>query len=145
MKIHIVSGGYFKNAPEKLIFENYAKRMKRPVVLHELNDRGGAVDDDLYETHIKPHRHIIMLDEHGTDMTSVAFAQYMQNLEHESIKDIVFLIGGANGFSKDLKSKSHKKIRFGSMTWPHMMVRVMVMEQIYRSQQINQNHPYHKA
>jgi 23S rRNA (pseudouridine1915-N3)-methyltransferase len=145
MKIIIISGGYFKKSPEFAIFHEYLKRMKTSVQLIELDDRHGEIDDKTLEKYLSLNGQFILLDEMGDDLSSVKFSNMIDNLQQNGIKNLYFIIGGANGVSETIKRKAIRKIRFGSMTWPHMLVRVMLMEQLYRAQQISIGHPYHKA
>jgi len=87
---------------------------------------------------------IIALDEHGQNMTSHDFADMMKRAPIEGYNHICFVIGGAFGLSSKILARAHQKISFGSMTWPHKLVSVMLFEQLYRSQQIAKGHPYHK-
>jgi rRNA large subunit m3Psi methyltransferase RlmH len=83
---------------------------------------------------------IILLDEHGKHYTSTAFADFLNHLE----KDIAILVGAADGFPQDVHSKAHHKIALSYMTLPHAFARIILIEQIYRAQQILSGHPYHK-
>ena len=88
---------------------------------------------------------VIALDEHGKNMNSVDFAHIIEQRQIEGISHIIFIIGGAFGLSTDALGRCHIKLSFGKMVWPHKLVGLMVIEQIYRAQQILKGHPYHKA
>jgi 23S rRNA (pseudouridine1915-N3)-methyltransferase len=88
--------------------------------------------------------YLIVLDERGKTFTSEAFAADLQNLQDQGINHFTFAIGGAFGHGENLKAKADKLLRLSDMTWPHMMVRAMLAEQLYRAHTINTGHPYHK-
>ena len=87
---------------------------------------------------------VIVLDERGDGLRSLDFAQTIQKIQGTGVDKITFLIGGAEGFTEDIRNKANMMLSFGQQTWPHVMVRVMLLEQIYRAQQIIACHPYHR-
>ena len=87
---------------------------------------------------------IIILDENGETLSSSGLASWIDNKIQNGSKDICIVIGGANGLDLDIFPKSHLILALGRLTWPHLMVRGMILEQIYRVQQILSGHPYHK-
>ena len=88
---------------------------------------------------------LVALDEHGKSIDSAAFARQLGHWRDEGVANTIFVIGGADGLSPDLQRKAKLRIAFGSATWPHQMVRVMLLEQIYRAATILAGHPYHRA
>ena len=88
---------------------------------------------------------LVALDERGDSIDSAAFARHLGRWRDESVANTFFLIGGADGLSPDLRRKAKLKLAFGAATWPHQMVRVMLLEQIYRAATILAGHPYHRA
>ena len=88
---------------------------------------------------------LVALDEHGDNIDSAAFARQLGRWRDEAVGNTIFVIGGADGLSPDLRRKAKLRIAFGSATWPHQMVRVMLLEQIYRAATILAGHPYHRA
>jgi 23S rRNA (pseudouridine1915-N3)-methyltransferase len=88
---------------------------------------------------------LVALDEHGDNVDSIAFAAHLGRWRDQQIANTIFTIGGADGLSPDLRRKAKLVIAFGSATWPHQMVRVMLLEQIYRAATILAGHPYHRA
>jgi 23S rRNA (pseudouridine1915-N3)-methyltransferase len=88
---------------------------------------------------------LVALDEHGDNIDSAAFAAHLGRWRDQQIGNTIFAIGGADGLSPDLRRKAKPVIAFGSATWPHQMVRVMLLEQIYRAATILAGHPYHRA
>ena len=87
---------------------------------------------------------VVLLDEHGTNHSSREFAAKIIAWQDQGIDNLVFIIGGANGVTDDVRAKAKMTLGFGRLTWPHMLVRVMLLEQIYRARQIIAGHPYHR-
>src|SRR6202011_1314042 len=85
------------------------------------------------------------LDESGENLDSVAFSRHLGRWRDEAIGNTIFAIGGADGLSPDLRRKAKLRMAFGSATWPHQMVRIMLLEQLYRAATILAGHPYHRA
>jgi len=94
--------------------------------------------------HIPDKAFVIALDERGESFSSLDFAKKITKWG-DAAPELVFLIGGADGFDKTVREKANFLLSFGKQTWPHMMVRVMLLEQIYRAQQITAGHPYHRT
>ena len=92
---------------------------------------------------IKADSHIILLDENGKELSSVFFSKFMQHHLNSSKKEIIFIIGGAYGFSDKLLKRANEKISLSKMTFSHQMVRIIFLEQLYRSFTILKNEPYH--
>jgi 23S rRNA (pseudouridine1915-N3)-methyltransferase len=84
------------------------------------------------------------MDERGASLPSRKFAEKFQNLQNESRSNVQFIIGGADGLNDEIRGRADFLLSFGRQTWPHMLARVMLLEQIYRVQQILKNHPYHR-
>jgi 23S rRNA (pseudouridine1915-N3)-methyltransferase len=87
----------------------------------------------------------VVLDERGKAIDSQGFAKQLAVWRDESAADVVFIIGGADGLSPELRRRSKVAFAFGAATWPHQLVRIMLMEQIYRAATILAGHPYHRA
>lgn len=92
---------------------------------------------------LKPTDYLILLDEKGKQFSSVAFADYIQQKENQSIKKIIFLIGGAYGFDEKVYERCNDKISLSKMTYSHQLIRLIFMEQLYRAYTIIHNFPYH--
>jgi 23S rRNA (pseudouridine1915-N3)-methyltransferase len=88
---------------------------------------------------------LVALDRRGKVLDSEAFAARLGTWRDNSVSDLAFLIGGADGHTEQLLQKSALVLSFGTMTWPHMLARGMLAEQIYRAQQLLAGHPYHRA
>ena len=94
--------------------------------------------------HIPAGASLIAFDERGKTMTSTAFAEVIRRCAASATSDLSLLIGGPDGLSPELRKKANHIIALGAMTWPHRLVRVMVLEQVYRAVTIILNHPYHR-
>lgn len=87
---------------------------------------------------------LVVLDERGKDLTSRDFAQKLQSWQDRAPSDLVFVIGGADGVTDEFRARADFLWGFGRATWPHRLVRVMLLEQLYRARQILAGHPYHR-
>jgi len=142
MYISILSIGKFENSPHKLVYENYLKRLKWKIELKELDLRSS---NNLSIEKLKElEGELIVLDEKGKQFSSRDFAKLLSESASNGDSNLTFAIGGSNGLSQEVLKKAHLKISFGLMTFPHLMVRSILAEQLYRAFTINNNHPYHK-
>ncbi len=151
MNIEIIAVGRLKKGPEQDLIETYLKRCPWSVNITEVEEKRPlkganrmAREADLLLAAIPAGAHVIALDERGTEMRSRAFAKKINNWQDQGLSVLVFLIGGADGYDAKIKERANGFISFGQMTWPHMMVRAMLCEQLYRASTILQGHPYHK-
>jgi len=94
---------------------------------------------------VQDNAFLIALDERGKTLSSPEFSDKIEQCRLNNVPLLQIMIGGANGLSEEIRSRANLTLSFGKQTWPHMMVRVMIMEQLYRAQQIHAGHPYHKA
>lgn len=137
-------------APEMELVARYAKRIKPALTLQEFADGVGSPAEikrreaDSLLAAIKPDEFLIALDQDGTAPDSLAFARLLAGWQERSRK-LTFAIGGAEGFDASVIARAGAKLSLGALTWPHMLVRVMLAEQIYRAQMILAGHPYHRA
>ena len=138
MRLHIVARGRIGRGPEAELIARYVKRIAWPLLLTELPDTGGRAPDALV-----PAR-TIALDEAGPPMTSAAFAALLGDWRNSGVREVRFLIGAADGLSADDRVASDRLLSFGRATWPHLLVRAMLAEQIYRATTILAGHPYHR-
>jgi 23S rRNA (pseudouridine1915-N3)-methyltransferase len=144
MKIQIIAAGQLKQGPERALFEEYAKRLSYPLKLVEIAIRQDReIPPSSYLKAIAKDDLVILLDETGENLSSREFAKKLTTLS-ETGKRLCFIIGGADGIPAEVKNLSCFSISFGKLTWPHLLVRALLVEQLYRSQQININHPYHR-
>lgn len=149
MRIHIHAVGRVKSGPFAELYEEYARRFQWEITLHELSapssaDKTQQTDILLQSLDRKPAERVVALDERGKNLDSMAFAEKLGNWRDGGIRDAAFVIGGADGFDDRLKNRADILVSFGKLTWPHQLVRVMLVEQIYRAQQILAGHPYHR-
>lgn len=152
MRIHIIAIGRARSGPEAALYQHYAERVKQwPISLveQELKRRAapGRVADgeaELLRQSIPDGAFVMALDEHGQQHTSREFARLLSDQQDDGCRDIAFLIGGADGLVPSLRTEAHKLVSLGKPTWPHLVVRGLLAEQIYRAQQILAGHPYHR-
>lgn len=141
--IDIIAVGRIKKGPLLDLWQDYAKRISWKVNLIELDDKPKHADKSISD-HFKNSATIIALDEKGKDITSVELSQKISSWASANRTPIQFVIGGADGLPATIKDKADLLLSFGSQTWPHKLVRVMLLEQIYRAQTITDGHPYHR-
>jgi 23S rRNA (pseudouridine1915-N3)-methyltransferase len=146
MKIDILAAGHLKNDPLKDIFDYYHKRIPWTITLQEISwdNPLKAEHTILHYKKSFPSSLFIALDEKGKNISSIELSETLHTFQCQGNSRITFLIGGADGFLPTMLPPSTLKIAFGRVTWPHLMVRILLIEQIYRSHQILQNHPYHR-
>lgn len=150
MKIELIAVGRLRSGPEYELFKTYDKRLTWPFSLIEIASKhkdpqaAQADEHQQIQKHLDPSAFIVALDERGKPLSSGAFAETLQKLQNDGRPKIQFIIGGADGLSDDLRKRANLLLSFGVQTWPHRLVRVMVLEQIYRAQQILKGHPYHR-
>lgn len=156
MRVHILAVGRLRKGPEKDLIDDYLKRFERsgralglgPAVVHEVEDKkGGGMEAEavLLERAIPKGALICALDERGKLLTSPEFGTLLGGWRDNGRGDVAFIIGGADGIASDLRARADFKLSFGKMVWPHMLVRVMLSEQIYRAASILSGAPYHRT
>jgi 23S rRNA (pseudouridine1915-N3)-methyltransferase len=140
-----------RQGPEQALFDAYNARLRDPIILNEVDvrqklaaDRLAAKEAELLLAAAADAEVIVALDERGDNPASRALAARLAKWRDDGVRETAFLIGGANGLSKDVRKRAHYRLSFGAMTWPHLMVRGLLAEQIYRAQQIHAGHPYHR-
>ena len=156
----LISIGRLKQGPERELAERYHDRFEdigrklgfRGLEIHEISesrarDTATRISEEAAAigTLIPDKAVLVALDERGSSLDSATFARHLGRWRDESVPNNVFVIGGADGLSPELRRKAKLTIAFGSATWPHQMVRVMLLEQIYRAATILAGHPYHRA
>jgi 23S rRNA (pseudouridine1915-N3)-methyltransferase len=145
LSIAILAGGRGKSAPEQALAADYLAKARdhgrtlgfSGFALTEVDDRkiGAAIAQSPYP---------ILLDETGKARTSTDFAQWLATLRDQGHPSIAFVIGGADGFTKQDRAHAKASIALGPQTWPHLLVRAMMAEQLYRAMTILSGHPYHR-
>ncbi len=153
MQHAIITIGKWKRAPEKALFEHYVSRIREACELRELNGfpKLDAKQRQIQETELLfttakewGADAIIALDETGKTTGSVKLAEKLQQMEDAGNRKTAWLIGGDVGFDKAQLKQCSTILSFGQMTWPHLLVRALLAEQIYRAYTINTGHPYHR-
>lgn len=151
MNIQIIAVGRMKKCPELDLMNTYLKRCPWTVKVIEVEEKRPlkgtermAREGELLLKAIPEGATIIALDERAKQLRSTNFANKIRDWQDQGVANLVFLIGGADGYDKKVKDQAHTLISFGDMTWPHMMVRAMLSEQLYRASTILSGHPYHK-
>ncbi|RVT41870.1 23S rRNA (pseudouridine(1915)-N(3))-methyltransferase RlmH [Sphingobium algorifonticola] len=138
MLLHIIARGKIGRSPEADLVDRYLKRVTLPTRITELPDRDGKLPA------AAPGTVTVMLDEKGQPLSSLAFARRIEGWRDGGIRECRFLIGAADGFDDAARDGADLLIAFGAMTWPHMMARAMLAEQLWRATSILANHPYHR-
>lgn len=133
-----------KNSPEAQIIEEYAKRSSWQILIKE-KDNSNQKDEAAFLTaSIPPNAKIIVLDERGANLKSTELAAKIADWQVSGTSEICFLIGGADGHLQSTRDKADLILSFGKLTLPHMLMRAVLAEQIYRIQAIISGHPYHR-
>jgi 23S rRNA (pseudouridine1915-N3)-methyltransferase len=136
--LHVVARGRIGRGPEAELVDRYLKRVGWPVRVTELPDTGGKLPA------VEAGTRIVMLDEKGEQPASMAFAEKLGRWRDDGVREVRFMLGAADGFDDGERAKADWLIAFGRMTWPHLMARAMLAEQLWRATSILSGHPYHR-
>jgi 23S rRNA (pseudouridine1915-N3)-methyltransferase len=139
MLLHVIARGKLGRSPEAELVERYAKRIAWPLKLTELPESGGRIPEPL-----TPLR-TVLLDERGNSASSEELAELLRNWRDNGIRETRFLIGAADGHSRADRDAADRLLAFGHATWPHLLARAMLLEQLYRATSLLAGHPYHRA
>ncbi len=150
MKLLLVAGGTARNTPEGTLCDDWLKRFAATarrlgvtdVALSEIPERKAHEARHWLDV-IPPDAHVIAADEHGKQLSSPAFAALLQK-RIEAAKPLVFVIGAADGLLPAIKERAQSLVSFGPQTMPHLLVRAILAEQLYRAATILTGHPYHR-
>jgi 23S rRNA (pseudouridine1915-N3)-methyltransferase len=160
MRLVVIAVGRLKQGPERELAERYRKRCDeigrklgfRGIEIHEIAESRArdvaarmAEEAAAISAAIPEKSVLVTLDERGENIGSTAFADRLGRWRDQSVASTIFVIGGADGLSPDLRRMEGLRISFGAATWPHQMVRIMLLEQLYRAATILAGHPYHRA
>ena len=156
MRVHICAVGRLRAGPERELLDDYLTRFERTgrslglgslTVLEVEDKKGGGMQSEavLLQRVIPKGAVICVLDERGRVMPSPDFAKKLGDWRDQGTSDLAFIIGGADGIDKALRAQADFKLSFGAMVWPHMLVRVMLSEQLYRAATILSGGPYHRV
>jgi 23S rRNA (pseudouridine1915-N3)-methyltransferase len=145
MHITLSAIGKLKDPALKALYQDYVKRMDWKLTLHEFEGKHTIHQEgDLLLKSIPHPSFLVILDEKGDNLKSEEFSALLQTIQLHHQGKVSFIIGGASGLSEEIKAKANRSLAFGRMTWPHLLIRVMLIEQLYRAQQILKGHPYHR-
>lgn len=160
MRIAILAAGLARGTPQNALVDEYLARARgigrrlgfvsvavEEISLSRLREERARIAEEGQKlaARIPPGAHVIALDARGKGMTSEAFAEMLGAMRDAGARDLVFLIGGPDGLDPGPHVKPGRRLAFGAQTWPHLLVRVMLAEQIYRALTILGNHPYHRG
>jgi 23S rRNA (pseudouridine1915-N3)-methyltransferase len=160
MRFVVIAVGRLKQGPERELAGRYRERFDeigrklgfRRLEINEIPESRArdaatriAEETAAILARIPEKSVLIALDERGDSIDSTAFAGHLARWRDRGVENSIFAIGGADGLSPDLRGKAVLRLAFGAATWPHQMVRVMLLEQIYRAATILAGHPYHRA
>ena len=154
--MHLCAVGRLRSGPERDLIADYSQRFDRtgralslgPLLEHEVEDKknaGMAAEAELLARAVPAGAVLVTLDERGKLLTSPEFAAQLARWRDGGRQDVAFVIGGADGIDPSLRARADFSISFGQMVWPHMLVRVMLAEQLYRAGQILAGTPYHRV
>ena len=138
MQLHLIARGKIGHGPEAALVDRYLKRIAWTVKVSELPESGGKLPP------ASPGSVTILLDEKGEQLGSLAFAQKLERWRDSGVREARFLIGGADGFGDAERAGADLLLAFGKATWPHLLARAMLAEQLFRATSILANHPYHR-
>lgn len=153
MKIHLIAVSRIKRGPERELVDDYidrAAKMGAGLGVREVKEieveAGGsqAQECERLQAKIPDGAHVILFDETGKDVGSIEFSSSLEKRKDQGCPAVVFLIGGADGYTEEMKDAYPDKIRMGRLTWPHKLVRVLAAEQIYRALSLMAGTPYHR-
>ncbi len=156
MRVTLCVVGRLRKGPEREILDDYLDRFDKtgralglgPATVIEVEDKkGGGMEAEasLLRKSIPDNAFLVTMDERGKVLTSPEFADKLGSWRDNGQRDLAIIIGGADGISPDLRADADFSISFGKMVWPHMLVRVMLSEQLYRAASILSGAPYHRV
>lgn len=151
MRILLIAVGKLKPGPLQDLERHYAGRIAAKLVIHEVAEKRKLPPAELKEREgallleaLPKDAMLVALDERGKALASVEFARRLGQWRDGGVRDLAFLIGGAEGLSESVKKRAALVLSLGPATWPHFLVRGMLLEQIYRAETLLAGHPYHR-
>jgi 23S rRNA (pseudouridine1915-N3)-methyltransferase len=151
LRLLIAAVGRVKSGPLADLQSEYLKRLSGSIGITEVEERRTlspaerkAREAELLLAALPEDALIVALDERGKTLASVAFAERVQRWRAEGVKTLAFVIGGAEGLAQPVVQRASLSLSLGAMTWPHLLARILLLEQLYRAQQILAGHPYHR-
>ena len=138
MLLHIVAHGRIGRGPEAELTERYLSRIVWPTRVTELSERGGRIPP------APPATISVVLDERGASLASTALAEKLGRWRDDGMREVRFLVGAADGHEEAVRTSADLLLSFGAATWPHLLARAMLAEQLFRATSILAGHPYHR-
>lgn len=156
MRLHICAMGRLRKGPERALLDDYLTRFNKvgrtlslgPCEEQQVDERKAitpAAQAPMLQRAIPDGAHVVALDERGAMLDSVAFAHLLATTRDAGLRDMAFVIGGADGLDDSLRAHADTVLSLSHMVWPHMLARVMLAEQIYRAATILSGSPYHRT
>ena len=139
MLLHVIARGKIGRSPEAELVERYARRIAWPLRLTELPERGGRIPEPQ-----SPLR-TVLLDERGRQLGSEQLAEILRDWRDDGIREARFVLGAADGHANGEREQADLLLAFGKATWPHLLARAMLIEQLFRATSLLAGHPYHRA
>ena len=139
MLLHVIARGKIGRSPEAELVARYEKRLQWPFRLTELPDAGGRAPEPA------AHSRTVLLDERGRQLSSEALAAQLGRWREEGVREVRFVLGAADGHAEADRASADLLLAMGAMTWPHLLARAMLAEQLYRATTIVAGHPYHRS
>ncbi|MBC6439059.1 MAG: 23S rRNA (pseudouridine(1915)-N(3))-methyltransferase RlmH [Rhodospirillales bacterium] len=148
MRLTVATVGRVRDGPFRTLWDDYAGRLPWALTLREIADAYGPRrrerEGEKLLAALPDGSTLVALDERGKTRTSRQLAEWLGHQRDEGDRDIGFVIGGADGLSDAVRSRAFLTLSLGTMTWPHKMARIMLIEQLYRAHTILAGHPYHR-
>jgi 23S rRNA (pseudouridine1915-N3)-methyltransferase len=151
LRLTVIAVGRCRDAALTALWRDYAGRLRPPLELIEVEDKRRTAPDrkareaQLLLDAVPKGARLVALDERGKNLDSVAFAKQLTAWRDQGTAELAFAIGGADGLDRAVTDQAGLVLSLGAMTWPHMLVRVMLAEQLFRADTIASGHPYHRA
>ena len=139
MQLHVIARGKIARSPEAELVERYARRITWPLRLTELPESGGRIPEPQ-----TPYR-TVLLDERGRQLGSEEFAGILRDWRDNGVREARFVLGAADGHEAGERDRADLLLAFGKATWPHLLARAMLLEQLFRATSLLAGHPYHRA
>ena len=149
MRLAVIAVGRMRGDPAAALFERYRKRLRAPLALTEVEVPAGSArarrEGERLLAAVPAGAVVVVLDEGGETPSSEGFARRLAGWRDSGRRACAFLIGGADGHDGEVLTKADFRLSLGRMTWPHLLVRAMLAEQLYRAETILADHPYHRG
>lgn len=152
LRLTVVAVGKIRGTPYEALLQDYLRRFTSPITITEVDERKTLSpiqlrqrEGELLAEKIPATSYVVALEPRGKIFSSENLATFVQQRQDDGTRDMAFIIGGADGLSDDILARTQLRLSLGAMIWPHLLARVMLVEQLYRAQQILAGHPYHRG